>query len=63
MSENEFIAEAQKRGITDKNIRETIGTYNRLKKEIPDLQYEEMLNQITKFQEDKKNEPAGTISF
>jgi hypothetical protein len=62
MNENEFIVEAKKRGITDENIRDTIVTYGKLKIEIPNLKYEEMLERITDFQEHEKDEPEDTLS-
>jgi hypothetical protein len=62
MNENEFIAEAKIRGIADENIRDAIVAYGKLKIEIPNLKYEEMLERITDFQEHEKNEPEDTLS-
>ena len=61
MDEQEFIKEARKQGVTDKNIKGAIEAFNIAKKTFPDSTYEEMLIRIVEIQREEMNEPPGSM--
>jgi hypothetical protein len=63
MTEQEFISEAKRRGISDSNIKKTIDTFNMLRKDMPNITYDDLIDRAVKILDKIKNEPEGSITI